>query len=101
LGWTDGSNVQIDQRWGAGDAERSRKYAAELVTLSPDIMLASGDPIMAVHQATRTVPIVFTIIADPVGAGLVDRRLARPGGNVTGLRSARSPLSDPSVCFRC
>jgi putative ABC transport system substrate-binding protein len=86
LGWTDGSNVRIDQRWGAGDAERSRKYAAELVALSPDIILASGDPVMAVHQATRTVPIVFTIIADPVGAGLVES-LARPGGNVSGFMS--------------
>jgi putative ABC transport system substrate-binding protein len=86
LGWRDGSNVQIERRWGAGDAERSRKYAAELVALSPDIILASGDPVMAVHQATRTVPIVFTIIADPVGAGLVES-LAQPGGNATGFMS--------------
>jgi putative ABC transport system substrate-binding protein len=86
LGWRDGSNVQIEHRWGAGDAERSRKYAAELVALSPDIILASGDPVMAVHQATRTVPIVFTIIADPVGAGLVES-LAQPSGNATGFMS--------------
>jgi putative tryptophan/tyrosine transport system substrate-binding protein len=86
LGWRDSSNVQIEHRWGAGDAERSRKYAAELVALSPDIILASGDPVMAVRQATRTVPIVFTIIADPVGAGLVES-LAQPGGNATGFMS--------------
>ena len=86
LGWADGGNVRIDYRWGAGDAERSRKYAAELVKLSPDVILASGDPVMALQQATRTVPIVFTIIADPVGAGLVEG-LARPGGNSTGFMS--------------
>jgi putative ABC transport system substrate-binding protein len=86
LGWTDGRNIRIDYRWGAGDAERSRKYAAELVTLGPDVILASGDPVMALQQATRSVPIVFTIIADPVGAGLVDS-MARPGGNSTGFMS--------------
>jgi putative ABC transport system substrate-binding protein len=86
LGWTDGANVRIDVRWGAGDADLSRKYAAELVALGPDIILASGDPVMAVHQVTRTVPIVFTIIADPVGAGLAEN-LARPGGNATGFMS--------------
>jgi putative ABC transport system substrate-binding protein len=86
LGWTDGSNLHVDHRWGAGDAERSRKYAAELVTIGPDVILASGDPVMAVQQTTRTVPIVFTIIADPVGAGLVES-LARPGGNSTGFMS--------------
>jgi ABC-type uncharacterized transport system substrate-binding protein len=86
LGWTDGRNVRFDHRWGSGDSERSRNYAAELVTLGPDVILASGDPVMAVQQATRTVPIVFTIIADPVGAGLVES-LARPGGNSTGFMS--------------
>jgi putative ABC transport system substrate-binding protein len=86
LGWTDGANVRIDVRWGGGDAELGRKYAAELVALGPDIILASGDPVMAVHQVTRTVPIVFTIIADPVGAGLAEN-LARPGGNATGFMS--------------
>jgi putative tryptophan/tyrosine transport system substrate-binding protein len=86
LGWTDGRNVRIDYRWGAGDAERSRKYAVELIALDPDIILASGDPVMAVRQVTRTIPIVFTIIADPVGAGLVES-LAHPGGNATGFMS--------------
>src|SRR6266436_1720667 len=68
LGWTDGRNVRIEHRWGAGDAERIRSYAAELVALSPDVILASGDIVgLALRQATRTVPIVFTLIADPVG----------------------------------
>ena len=85
-GWNDDRNLRIDQRWGGGDAELSRKYAAELVALRPDVILASGDTVVALRQATRTVPIVFTIIADPVGTGLVDS-LAHPGGNATGFTS--------------
>src|SRR5262245_43699622 len=85
LGWTDGRNVRIDYRWGAADADRSRKHAAELVTLAPDVILASGTPaVAALQQATRTVPIVFVNAVDPVGAGLVDS-LAQPGGNATGF----------------
>src|SRR6516164_7479840 len=73
LGWTIGRNVRIDIRWGAGDAERSRKYAAELAALAPDVILASGDSTVgALLQATRTVPIVFATTADPVAAGFVD-----------------------------
>ena len=85
LGWTDGRNVRIDYRWGAGDADRFRKQAAELVALAPDVILASGGPAMAaLQQATRTVPIVFVNVADPVGTGFVDS-LAQPGGNATGF----------------
>ena len=85
LGWTVGKNVQIDYRWGAGDADRIRKFAAELVALAPDVILsASSSSVAALQQATRTVPIVFTAVADPVGAGYVDS-LARPGGNATGF----------------
>jgi putative ABC transport system substrate-binding protein len=85
LGWTEGRNVRIELRWGAGDAERIRNYVAELVALGPDVILASGDhPVVALQQATRTVPIVFTMVADPVGAGLVES-LAHPGGNTTGF----------------
>jgi putative ABC transport system substrate-binding protein len=84
LGWTDGNNVQVETRWGAGDAERTRKFAAELVSLAPDVILASGDAVVALRQVTRTLPIVFTIIADPVGTGVVDS-LAHPGGNATGF----------------
>src|SRR5712691_11016688 len=72
LGWTEGRNVRIDTRWGAGDAERIRRYVAELVALAPDVILASGGAVVgALLQATRTVPIVFTLTPDPVGAGFV------------------------------
>jgi putative tryptophan/tyrosine transport system substrate-binding protein len=85
LGWTDGRNLQIDYRWAAGDADHTRKYAAELVALAPDVILASGTATVApLLQATRTVPIVFAQVTDPVGAGFVDS-LARPGGNATGF----------------
>jgi ABC-type uncharacterized transport system substrate-binding protein len=85
LGWTDGRNIRIDYRVGAGDADNMRQYAAELVALAPDVILASGTATMApLLQATRTVPIVFAQVTDPVGAGFVDS-LARPGGNATGF----------------
>jgi putative ABC transport system substrate-binding protein len=85
LGWIDGRNIRIDYRWGAGDADSMRKYAAELVALAPDVILASGTATVApLLQATRTVPIVFVQVTDPVGAGFVDS-LARPGGNATGF----------------
>ena len=85
LGWIDGRNLQIDQRAGLGDADTLRKYAAELVALAPDVILVIGTATMApMLQATRTVPIVFVSVADPVGGGFVDS-LARPGGNATGF----------------
>jgi putative ABC transport system substrate-binding protein len=85
LGWTDGRNVRIDTRWGGGNADDIRKYAAELVGIAPDVILASGGSVAGpLLQATRTVPIVFTSTPDPVGAGFVDS-LARPGGNATGF----------------
>jgi ABC-type uncharacterized transport system substrate-binding protein len=84
-GWTDGRNVRIDARWGASDPERIRKYPAELVALTPDVILAIGGSVVGPSlQATRTVPIVFTNTTDPVGAGFVES-LARPGGNATGF----------------
>jgi putative ABC transport system substrate-binding protein len=93
LGWTDGHNVRIDTRWAAGDADRGRRYAAELAALAPDVILASGSSILApLLRATRTVPIVFTIVADPVGAGFVDS-LAQPGGNATGFTTFEYSLS--------
>jgi ABC-type uncharacterized transport system substrate-binding protein len=85
LGWTDGRNVRIDFRWGAADAERIRTYAAELVALAPDVILAAGAVTVGpLQQASRTVPIVFAGVTDPVGAGIV-ASLARPGGNATGF----------------
>jgi putative tryptophan/tyrosine transport system substrate-binding protein len=85
LGWTVGRNVRIDTRWGASDPDRSRSYAAELVALAPDVILASGTPsVMALLQTSRTVPIVFANVIDPVGSGFAEN-LAQPGGNVTGF----------------
>jgi putative ABC transport system substrate-binding protein len=93
LGWTDGRNVRVDYRWPAGDADKARKYAAELVALAPDVILAvSSTSLVPLLQATRTVPIVFVGVVDPVGAGYVDS-LSRPGGNVTGFMLYEYDLS--------
>jgi putative tryptophan/tyrosine transport system substrate-binding protein len=93
LGWTDGRNVRIDYRWAAADADRYRIYAAELVALSPDVILSSASAsVAALLQTTRTVPIVFVNVIDPVGAGFV-ARLARPGGNATGFTPFEYSLS--------
>jgi putative ABC transport system substrate-binding protein len=84
-GWVVGRNVQIDYRWSAGDADRGRRYAAELVALAPDVILGAGSLALGpLLHATRVVPIVFVHVPDPVGAGFVDS-LARPGGNATGF----------------
>ena len=93
MGWTVGRNVRIEYRWAGGDADRLRRYAAELVGFAPDVVLATGAVDRgAVGQATGTVPIVFAGVADPVGAGFVDS-LVRPGGNVTGFTSFEYGLS--------
>jgi putative tryptophan/tyrosine transport system substrate-binding protein len=85
LGWTDGGNARIDVRWGAGLSNRMREHAAELVALMPDAILASGSPsVAALQQSTTKLPVVFTSVVDPVGAGFVTS-LARPGGNITGF----------------
>jgi putative tryptophan/tyrosine transport system substrate-binding protein len=84
LGWTIGRNVRIDTRWGTTSAAEIRRQAAELAALAPDVILATGSSVGPLLQATRTVPIVFTLGVDPVGAGVVDS-LARPGGNATGF----------------
>ena len=85
LGWGDGRNVRVDIRWGGTDVERLRTYAAELVALAPDVILAGSTPgVMALQHVTRNLPIVFASVLDPVGAGFVDS-LSRPGGNVTGF----------------
>ncbi len=87
LGWIDGHNVQIGIRWAGGGTDANRKYAQELVELAPDVIVAAGNSAAGpLVQATRTIPIVFTIVPDPVGAGLVES-LARPGGNATGFTS--------------
>ena len=84
LGWTEGRNVRIESRWGAGNADNTRKYAAELAALAPDVILVTGGAVEQVLQATRTVPIVFAVVPDPVGSGFV-ASLAHPGGNATGF----------------
>src|SRR5262245_45257154 len=85
LGWTIGRNVQIDTRWSGGNAAELRRHAAELAALGPEVILAHGaGSVEELLQATRTVPIVFVVVSDPVGAGLVDS-LARPRGNATGF----------------
>jgi putative ABC transport system substrate-binding protein len=92
-GWTDGRNVRIDYRWAAGDADRFHRYAAELVAISPDVILATGSAAVAqLLQVTRIVPIVFVVVPDPVGAGFVEN-LARPGGNATGFINFEYGLS--------
>jgi putative ABC transport system substrate-binding protein len=84
-GWVDGRNVKIETRWGAGNTDRYRQYAAELVALAPDVILTATTPaVVALQEATPTVPIVFAGVIDPLGSGLV-ASLARPGGNVTGF----------------
>ena len=85
LGWTDGHNVRIDYRWGAIDADRSRRPAAELIALAPDVVLAVAAPaVVALQQTARTLPMVFVNVVDPVSAGFVDS-LAHPGGSATGF----------------
>jgi putative ABC transport system substrate-binding protein len=95
LGWTEGRNVRIEEyRWGVGNADDVRKYAAELAALAPDVILNAGATSLAsLLQATRTVPIVFVNVADPVGAGFVDS-LSRPGGNATGFMQFEYDLSE-------
>jgi len=92
LGWVEGENIRIDYRFAAGDPTLFKTYAAELVGLSPDAILASNTPaVAALRQQTRTIPIVFVRVADPVGQGFV-QSLARPGGNITGFSSFDAPL---------
>ena len=85
LGWTVGRNIQIDYRWSAGNVDDARKYASELVALAPDIIFVPGSSAVApLLQVTRSIPVVFTMVADPVGSGFVIS-LSRPGGNATGF----------------
>jgi putative ABC transport system substrate-binding protein len=92
LGWTDGRNVRIDLRWGGGDPSRIQAFAQELVGLQPDIILTNGTPAtVALQRETRTIPIVFANVADPVASGIV-ARLDRPRGNVTGFASTEASL---------
>jgi len=91
-GWTEGRNVRIDIRWAGGETGNYRPLAAELVALGPDVIVAAGNTLVAVQEATRTVPIVFVLVTDPVGAGYI-ASLARPGGNATGNTSVEWGIS--------
>jgi putative tryptophan/tyrosine transport system substrate-binding protein len=85
LGWVDRRNIRIDIRWGANDVDRERRYASELAAFAPDVILAAGTlSVVAFQHVTRTLPIVFVNVSDPVGAGFVDS-LSQPGRNVTGF----------------
>jgi putative ABC transport system substrate-binding protein len=86
LGWTEGRNLHIDYRWGAGDASRARALASELVTLGPSVIVANGTPALAALHHRTSIPVVFVVVVDPVGAGFV-QSLARPGGHITGFSS--------------
>ena len=97
LGWSVGQNVRLLYRWGDGTSAIMQKYAAELVALAPDVILAdSSAAVSSLLQATQTIPIVFAVVADPVGAGYVES-LARPGGNVTGFAAQEYAVSGKSM----
>jgi putative tryptophan/tyrosine transport system substrate-binding protein len=92
LGWSDGPNLWIDVRWGGGDVNNIRTFAKELVAMQPDLILAQGTPVTAALQReTRTIPIVFVVVTDPVGEGFVEG-LARPGGNITGFITSEAAM---------
>src|SRR5215469_7876959 len=92
LGWTDGRNVQIVVRWGGGNETETRKYAEEIVALAPDVILTAGVGAELMLKATRTIPVVFANVPDPMGSGFV-RSLSRPGGNATGFMAFEYSLS--------
>jgi putative tryptophan/tyrosine transport system substrate-binding protein len=93
LGWIDGRNLRMEIRWGRGDIDRIRTFAKELVVLQPDVILAHGTPVTAaLHRETRTIPIVFVTVSDPVGDGFV-AGLPHPGGNITGFLTSESTIT--------
>jgi ABC-type uncharacterized transport system substrate-binding protein len=97
LGWRDGNNIRIDYRWGAGDSDRIRSFARELVELQPDLIVGHTTPVVAaLRQQTRTTPIVFIQVSDPVGSGFITS-FAEPGGNVTGFTNLESSMSSKLI----
>jgi putative ABC transport system substrate-binding protein len=92
LGWTNGSNLRMEVRWGGGDVNQIRTFAKELVAAQPDLILSQGTPVTAaIQRETRTIPIVFVVVTDPVGEGFVEG-LARPGGNITGFITSEAAI---------
>src|SRR6266481_3262630 len=97
LGWSSGRNIRIEYRWGAGDAERIRDFARELVEMQLDLIVGHTTPVVAALKAqTRTIPIVFTQVSDPVGSGFIDG-FAEPGGNITGFTNLESSMASKLV----
>jgi putative ABC transport system substrate-binding protein len=93
-GWTEGRNLRMDVRWGAGDVDRTRRFAKELVEAQPEVIFANTTPVTAVLQhETQTIPIVFAVVADPVGGGFV-ASLSNPGGNITGFISQEAEIGN-------
>jgi putative ABC transport system substrate-binding protein len=98
LGWTKDRNLAVEYRWTAADPNLTRKFAAELVARQPNVLMASSGPTLeALLQATRTIPIVFASVLDPVGSGLIES-LSRPGGNATGFRAPRKMATSVESC---
>jgi putative tryptophan/tyrosine transport system substrate-binding protein len=92
LGWTVGQNVSIEDRWAGGDINRIQQFAKELIKIQPDVILANTTPVtVALHRETRTIPIIFAIVSDPVGAGLI-ASLAQPGENITGFINVEASM---------
>src|SRR5262249_14949447 len=97
LGWREGRNLKIQVRWSGGDASRINDYSAELVKFPPDIIVANGSPVLAaIEKATRSIPIVFAVVNDPVEQGFIPS-MAHPGGNVTGFSFIDFPLFGRSL----
>ena len=93
LGWIEGRNLRMEVRWGGGDVDRIRTFAKDLVALQPDVIVAQGTPVTtALQRETRTIPIVFVVVTDPVGDGFV-AGLPRPGGNITGFLTSESAIT--------
>jgi putative tryptophan/tyrosine transport system substrate-binding protein len=100
LGWIDGRNLRMEVRWGAGDVDRIGTFAKELVALQPDVIVAQGTPVTAALQReTRTIPIVFVVVTDPVGDGFVGG-LSHPGGNITGFLTSESAITAKTAATR-
>src|SRR5262245_11452240 len=92
LGWVDGRNLRIDHRWGAGNPSRTAALAKELIALQPDVIVGYTTPaVLALHQATTTIPVVFVQISDPIGSGFISN-LAHPGGNITGFSNFEASM---------
>jgi len=93
LGWAKGQNLQLDYRWTAGDLDRAQRFAKEIVELKPDLIVVHSTPaVKALRQLTTTIPMVFVLIADPIGSGFV-QNLSHPGGNITGFMNVDSPMT--------